>query len=183
MNYILVRCTDILMFIVSILVEDINWLRGYLTTLTNTECVLFFIILIVFTLLMKYLIDFAKFVVEIGVTCLKKKKPGFISTNLEQNVKLNNLDYCRGYDEGYDKGYEVGKAEREREEAKKRREEAKKRREEAKKRREEAEKRRQKELEEARRQGRLDAARSAAKQEADKSFWDKVGEAWDKLWS
>ena len=169
MNYILVRCTDILMFIVSILVEDINWLRGYLTTLTNTECVLFFIILIVFTLLMKYLIDFAKFVVEIGVTCLKKKKPGFISTNLEQNVKLNNLDYCRGYDEGYDKGYEVGKAEREREEAKKRREEA--------------EKRRQKELEEARRQGRLDAARSAAKQEADKSFWDKVGEAWDKLWS
>ena len=169
MNYILVRCTDILMFIVSILVEDINWLRGYLTTLTNTECVLFFIILIVFTLLMKYLIDFAKFVVEIGVTCLKKKKPGLISTNLEQNVKLNNLDYCRGYDEGYDKGYEVGKAEREREEAKKRREEA--------------EKRRQKELEEARKQGRLDAARSAAKQEADKSFWDKVGEAWDKLWS
>ena len=171
MNYFLVRCTDILMFIVSILVEDINWLRGYLRTLTNTECVLFFVMLIVYTLLMKYLIvllNFAfKFAFKVIVLNLKEAKEAkaeqepkrnkfqlvdLISTGRVQklNDKLNDNDpnYCQGYDEGYDKGYKSGKAKKEKEEA--------------------------------------DAARSAALKEANKSVWDiileDVGKLWRKLW-
>lgn len=107
MNYILVRFTDILMFIVSILVEDINWLRGYVMTLTNTECVLFFIILIVFTLLMKYAIVFVKWSLITLLVPFLRHIPiinWFIPTKLEENVKLDNLYYCRGYDEGYSEG-------------------------------------------------------------------------------
>ena len=106
MNYILVRFMDIFRFIVSILAEDINWLSDYLRTLTNTECLLFFILLIGYTLLMKYLIALIKFALRFFVMRARFVAEKFMSKDAQRSVLLNSLDYCRGYDKGYQAGYD-----------------------------------------------------------------------------
>ena len=98
---ILVRTMDFLAFVTRLVAEDIMWLKDYLHTLTDIECLEFFGLCLLYILIMKIL------QILVWLFIILIKWAGGMSEslgNLSFKLSASNPKYVTGYAKGYKAG-------------------------------------------------------------------------------
>lgn len=106
---LIVRVIDSLILIIHLVIEDLVWIKDYLQSVTNSECLVFFGIMFVYLYLYK-------FVMRNLSRILGYIFSGFDADYIEEIrlyelIKNHTVQYCREYAEGYIEGYDKYKKE------------------------------------------------------------------------
>ena len=98
---VLMRTMDFLAFVTRLVAEDIMWLKEYLHTLTDIECLEFFALCLLYILIMKIL------QILVWLFIILIKWAGGMSEslgNLSFKLSASNPKYITGYAKGYKAG-------------------------------------------------------------------------------
>lgn len=130
---VFVFIADFLLAVVRLLHRDLLWLKNYFQELTNWDCILFLLLLLVYVVVYKWLMRFglSLFVWAVRSLLGRLKIPFASIYSFAENATLSNLDYRIAYNQGYSDGEQ----ERIRQEEERRRQEEERRRQEEERRR------------------------------------------------
>lgn len=106
----IVYILNFLILCVSLVLEDLIWLRDYIQTVSAGEFTLFLLGVIVYTLLFRNLSVIMDWLLS-NVSSSNIIVPLLRSQKIKRLRKKSD-EYCRGYSDGYCKGYGEGKHER-----------------------------------------------------------------------
>lgn len=106
---LIVRVIDSLILIIHLVIEDLVWIKDYLQSVTNSECLIFFVIMLGYLYLYKF------FMRNLS-SLLGWIFSGFNADYLEEIrlyelIKNHPIQYCREYAAGYIEGYDEYKKE------------------------------------------------------------------------
>ena len=101
------RVIDSLILIIHLVIEDLVWIKDYLQSVTNSKCLSFFGIMLVYLYLYK-------FVMRNVSSILGWIFSGFDDDYLDEIrlyelIKNHTVNYCRDYAKGYIEGYDFYK--------------------------------------------------------------------------
>ena len=94
---VFVFIVNFLLLIVRFL-QDLLWLKDYCLTLTNSECIKFILLLLLYTLFWRALLACFAYISRKLLGSIE-----FIDNFLQRRLFLNS-DYCNGYENGYAEG-------------------------------------------------------------------------------
>ena len=98
---VLMRTMDFLAFVTRLISEDIMWLRDYLRTLTDGQCLGFFALCLLYIVIMKVI----RFLAGQFIKCTGADSDFW--ENLSFKLQASNPKYVMGYEIGYRAGEEA----------------------------------------------------------------------------
>lgn len=103
---VFVFITDFFLAVVRLLQEDLLWLKYYFQSLTNWDCILFLLLLLVYVVVYKWLMrfGFSLFVWAVRTLFGILKIPFTFIHNFSERAILSNSNYRIGYNQGYSDG-------------------------------------------------------------------------------
>ena len=103
---VVVFIADFLLAVVRLLQEDLLWLKNYFQSLTNWDCILFLLLLLVYVVVYKWLMRFgiSLFVWAVQLLLGILKIPFAFIHNFSERTILSSPDYRIAYNQGYRDG-------------------------------------------------------------------------------